>query len=116
MRVRVVSPPLPYLSPAERGHGRVLGGEPADAGLPPPAAPPGGEPALGAQCRAEAVHPHMLIQQTAGRQTDRERDEGERERHRLNERDRKREMGERKRYTEIEIGERETEREGERDT
>ena len=81
--MRVVSPPLPpYLSPAERGHGRVLGGEPADAGLPPPAAPPSGEPALGAQRRAEAVHPHMLIQQTAGRQTDRQTEREMRERER----------------------------------
>lgn len=58
---------LSYLSAIESGHLRVSWGGTAHTSLPPPAPAAAGEDSLWSQSRAEAIHGHMLIQQTAER-------------------------------------------------
>lgn len=54
-----------HLSAIESDHFRVIWRETPHTSLPPPAPAAAGEFSLWAQRRAEAVHGHMLVQQTA---------------------------------------------------
>lgn len=60
---------LPHLSASQSSHLWVIWGGAPHAILPPPAPSAAGEVPLRAQRRAEAVHRHMLIQQTAETET-----------------------------------------------
>lgn len=64
---------LLYLSAIESNHLRVIWGGTPHTCLPPSAPAAAGKYSLCAQCGAEAIHGHMLVQQTAEAETHKHR-------------------------------------------